>query len=101
MAPLSLRAFEKGNRRRAFLMLEHLEMPLRSEVTYLNVLLNLFFQTTRTWKYFQENTRKNAQVVTSLQTSCSKPVHRLSTDYVRTACPLFVLTSLEQVVNNL
>ena len=31
-------------------------------------------------------TRKNAQVVTSLQTSCSKSVHRLSTGCVRTAC---------------
>ena len=32
-------------------------------------------------------TRKNAQVVTSLQTSCNKSVHRLSTGCVRTACP--------------
>ena len=31
-------------------------------------------------------TRKNAQVVTSLQTSCNKSVHKLSTSCVRTAC---------------
>ena len=46
-------------------------------------------------------TRKNAQVVTSLQTSCNKSVHKLSTSCVRTACSYFVVTSLEQVVNNL
>ena len=46
-------------------------------------------------------THKNAQVVTSLQTSCNKSVHKLSTSCVRTACSLFVVTSLEQVVNNL
>ena len=45
--------------------------------------------------------RKNTQVVTSLQTSCNKSVHKLSTSCVRTACSLFVVTSLEQVVNNL
>ena len=33
-----------------------------------------------------EHTRKNAQVVTSLQTSCNKSVHKLSTSCVRTAC---------------
>jgi hypothetical protein len=31
-------------------------------------------------------TRKNAQVVTSLQTSCYKSVHKLSTSCVRIAC---------------
>ena len=31
-------------------------------------------------------TRKNAQVVTSLQTSCNKSAHKLSTSCVRTAC---------------
>ena len=31
-------------------------------------------------------TRKNAQVVTSLQTSFNKSVHKLSTSCVRTAC---------------
>jgi hypothetical protein len=31
-------------------------------------------------------TRKNAQVVTGLQTSCYKSVHKLSTSCVRTAC---------------
>ena len=31
-------------------------------------------------------TRKNAQVVTSLQTSCNKSVYKLSTSCVRTAC---------------
>jgi hypothetical protein len=30
--------------------------------------------------------RKNAQVVTGLQTSCYKSVHKLSTSCVRTAC---------------
>jgi hypothetical protein len=33
------------------------------------------------------NTRKNAQVVTGLQTSCYKSVHKLSTSCVRTAVP--------------
>jgi hypothetical protein len=42
-------------------------------------------------------TRKNAQVVTSLQTSCYKSVHKLSTTCVRTACSQL----LEQAVNNL
>ena len=46
-------------------------------------------------------TRKNAHVVTSLQTSCNKSVHKLSTSCVRTACSWFVVTSLEQVVKNL
>ena len=46
-------------------------------------------------------TRKNAQVGTRLQTSCNKSVHKLSTNCVRIACSLFVVTSLEQVVNNL
>ena len=32
------------------------------------------------------HTRKNAQVVTGLQTSCYKSVHKLSTSCVRTAC---------------
>ena len=34
-------------------MLEGLEMPVKSEVAYLNVLLNLIFQSTSNWKYFQ------------------------------------------------
>ena len=46
-------------------------------------------------------TRKNAQLVTSLRTSCYKSVHKLSTSCVRTACSQFVVTSLEQAVNNL
>jgi hypothetical protein len=46
-------------------------------------------------------TRKNAQVVTSLQTSCYTSVHKLSTSCARTACSQFVVTSLEQAVNNL
>jgi hypothetical protein len=46
-------------------------------------------------------TRKNAQLVTSLQTSCYKSVHKLSTSCVRTACSQFVVTSLKQAVNNL
>jgi hypothetical protein len=32
------------------------------------------------------HTYKNAQVVTGLQTSCYKSVHKLSTSCVRTAC---------------
>jgi hypothetical protein len=47
------------------------------------------------------NTRKNAQVVTSLQTSCYTSVHKLSTSCARTACSQFVVTSLKQAVNNL
>ena len=35
---------------------------------------------------FPVYTRKNAQVVTSLQTSCNKSVHKLSASCVRTAC---------------
>ena len=46
-------------------------------------------------------TRKNAQVVTILQTSCHKYVHKLSTSCVSTACSQFAVTSLEQAVNNL
>jgi hypothetical protein len=40
---------------------------------------------------------KNAQVVTGLQTSCYKSVHKLSTSCVRTACSQL----LEQVWNKL
>jgi hypothetical protein len=43
------------------------------------------------------HTRKNAQVVTGLQTSCYKSVHKLSTSCVRTACSQL----LEQVWNKL
>ena len=39
-------------------------------------------------------TRKNAQVVTGLQTSCYKSVHKLSASCVRTACSHVVATSL-------
>ena len=39
------------------------------------------------------DTCKNAQVVTSLQTSCNKSVHKLSTSCVCNACSLFVVTS--------
>jgi hypothetical protein len=35
---------------------------------------------------FAYYTRKNAQVVTGLQTRCYKSVHKLSTSCVRTAC---------------
>jgi hypothetical protein len=42
-------------------------------------------------------TRTNAQVVTSLQTSCYKSVHKLSTSCVSTACSQL----LEQVWNKL
>ena len=45
-------------------------------------------------------TRKNAQVVTDLQTSCNKSVHKLLTRFIRTACS-FVGTSLEQAVDKL
>jgi hypothetical protein len=48
-----------------------------------------------------EYTRKNAQVVTSLQTSCYTSVHKLSASCARTACSQFVVTSLKQAVNNL
>ena len=50
---------------------------------------------------FISYTRKNARVVASLQTSCSESVDKLSTSCVRTACSVFVGTSLEQVYNNL
>jgi hypothetical protein len=46
-------------------------------------------------------TRKSAQVVTSLQTSCYKSVHKLSTSCARTACSQLAVTSLKQAVNNL
>jgi hypothetical protein len=46
-------------------------------------------------------TRKNAQVVTSLQTSCYTSGHKLSTSCARTACSQFVVTSLKQAVINL
>jgi hypothetical protein len=37
-------------------------------------------------RFLHDYTRKNAQVVTGLQTSCYKSVHKLSTSCVRTAC---------------
>ena len=37
----SVRAFEKASCRRAFLTLKDLEMPVKSSLLYLNVLLNL------------------------------------------------------------
>ena len=46
------RAFEKASCRQVFLMLEDLEMPIKSEVAYLNVLLNLQFQIISFWQYF-------------------------------------------------
>ena len=46
-------------------------------------------------------TRKNAQVATDLQTCCNKPVHKLLTRCIRTACFEFVRTSLEQAVDKL
>jgi hypothetical protein len=49
----------------------------------------------------QDYTRKNVQLVTGLKTSCYKSVHKLSTSCVCTACSQFVVTSLEQAVNNL
>jgi hypothetical protein len=42
-------------------------------------------------------TRKNAQVVTDLEISCYKSVHKLSTSCIRTACSQF----LRQVWNKL
>ena len=45
---------------------------------------------------FFNHTRKNAQVVTGLQTSCYKSVHKLSASCVRTACSHVVATSLAQ-----
>jgi hypothetical protein len=44
------------------------------------------YSTMNTIKRFENYTRKNAQVVTSLQTSCYKSVHKLSTSCVHTAC---------------
>ena len=38
------------------------------------------------YKSFKTYTRKNAQVVADLQTSCYKSVHKLSTSCLRTAC---------------
>ncbi len=43
-------------------------------------------------------TRKNAQVVTGLLTSCHKSVHKLSASCVRITCSHVVATSLEQAV---
>ena len=43
--------------------------------------------------------RKNAQVVTGLQTSCQESVPKLSASCVRTACSHVVATSLEQAAN--
>ena len=48
------------------------------------------------------HTRKNAQVVTDLQTSCYKSVQKPSTSCVRAArFHAVVVTRLEQAVNNL
>ena len=51
----SPRAFEQASRRRALSTLEDLKMLVKPEVAYLNVLLNLIFQSTSTWKYFQSS----------------------------------------------
>ena len=64
-------------------------------------LLPLLCQTRVFARALGEYTHKNAQVVTGLQTSCSKSVHKLSTSCARTACSHVVTTSLEQAVNNL
>ena len=45
--------------------------------------------------------RKNAQVVTGLQTSCYKSVHKLSTSCVRTACSKLVDKQCENNFSNL
>ena len=52
-------------------------------------------------RFLRVYTHKNAQVVASVQTSCNKSVHKLSTSCVRTACSVLVGTSLKQAVNNL
>ena len=52
-------------------------------------------------QHYTSYTRKNAQVATHLQTSCNKPVHKLLTRCIRTACSEFVRTSLEQAVDKL
>ena len=44
-------------------MLEDLEMPVKSEVAYLNVLLNLIFQSTSAWKNFQSTGTRNISKV--------------------------------------
>ena len=44
---------------------------------------------------------RNAQVVSNLQTSCNKSVHKLLTNNVHTALFKVVETSLEQAVKNL
>ena len=51
--------------------------------------------------YLTGYTCKNAQVATELQTSCNKSVQKLLTRCIRTACPKFVRTSLEQAVDKL
>jgi hypothetical protein len=50
-----------------------------------------------TVRHFKATYVKNAQVVTSLQTSCYKSVHKLSTSCFRTVCSQL----LEQVWNKL
>ena len=55
----------------------------------------------KTCEFLAVFTRNNAQVVASLQTSCNKAVHKLPTSCVRTACSVFVVTSLIQAVNDL
>jgi ferritin-like metal-binding protein YciE len=75
--------------------LESCEQTTHAKISHLVTGLSTSCQ--QVWNY----TRKNAQVVTSLQTSCYKSVHKLSTSCVRTACSQLLEQSLEQAVNNL
>ena len=57
--------------------------------------LIIYEETQKNKRVVSVYTRKNAQVVTNLQTNCYKSVHKLSTRCLRTACSQL----LEQVVN--
>ena len=59
--------------------------------------LNIVANQWAPWSFGYNYTRKNAQVVIGLQTSCYKSAHKLSTSSVRTACSQL----LQQVWNKL
>ena len=64
------------------------KVPIRMSLLFISYSVNLSWKTINlankihTFYY----TRKNAQVVTSLQTCCNRFVHKLSASCVRTAC---------------
>jgi hypothetical protein len=64
-----------------FKLVDNLGQAVRTQLVY-----GLLADLLQDVRFLRVCTLKNAQVVTSLQTSCYKSVHKLSTSCVRTAC---------------